>query len=67
MTVPDFQTFMRPLLAYASDWKEKSIKEAIKALADEFNIPDEERLLMLPSAKQTILANRVHWARTFFR
>src|SRR5262249_20024096 len=35
------------------------------ALADQFHLSDEERETMLPSGKQTILANRVHWARTY--
>ena len=63
--IPDYQSFMRPLLTFASDGKEKDIKGAISALADQFQIPEAERHQLLPSGKQTILANRVHWARTY--
>jgi restriction system protein len=35
MPVPDYQTLMRPLLAYAADGQEKNIGYAINALADE--------------------------------
>ena len=65
MSVPDFQSFMRPLLAFAADGQEYNINAAISALADQFHLTDEDRTIMLPSGKQTILANRVHWARTY--
>jgi restriction endonuclease Mrr len=38
MPIPDYQTLMRPLLAYGQDGAEKNIGEAIKALADEFHL-----------------------------
>jgi restriction system protein len=56
---------MRPLLALGADGQEKNINAAIDALADEFHLTPEDRTLLLPSGKQTILANRVHWARTY--
>jgi restriction system protein len=65
MAIPDYQTFMRPLLEYAVDGTEKKIGDAIAALSDKFHLTDEERAQMLPSGKQTIAANRVHWARTY--
>jgi restriction system protein len=65
MPVPGFQSFLRPLLVYAQDGMERKIGDAIKALADEFKLSERDRAEMLPSGKQTLLANRVHWARTF--
>ena len=65
MAVPDFQTLMRPLLSYAQDGQEKNIGEAIKALADEFVLSENDRTQMLPTGKQTLLGNRAHWARTY--
>ncbi len=65
MPVPDYQSFMRPLLAYGGDGQEKSIREAIIALADEFHLTEDERQQLLPSGKERILTNRVHWARTY--
>jgi restriction system protein len=65
MAVPDYQSFMRPLLAYGADGKEKNMTEAINALANQFNLSIADREELLPSGKQTILANRVHWARTY--
>jgi restriction system protein len=65
MTVPGYQTAMRPLLEYAQDGSEKNISEAIKAIADQFNLTEQERSELVPSGKQNLLSNRVHWARTY--
>jgi restriction system protein len=65
MPVPDYQTLMRPVLAYAADGQEKNIGQTVNALADEFHLTDQERSELLPSGKQTLLTNRVHWARTY--
>ena len=56
---------MRPLLAYGHDGKEKNLREAIKALADEFQLSEQERRQLLPSGKQTALQNRIYWARFY--
>src|SRR5690349_18254272 len=64
MPVPDYQSLMRPLLAFASDAKEKNINDAITGIADQLELTPEERTQLLPSGKQAIFANRVHWART---
>jgi restriction system protein len=56
---------MRPLLAYAEDGGEKNIRQAADALAEEFHLTEDERNKMLPSGKQPVFYNRVHWARTF--
>ncbi|UVO32263.1 restriction endonuclease [Bradyrhizobium arachidis] len=56
---------MRPLLAFGADGQERNINAAIDALADEFHLTPENRELLLPSGKQRVFANRVHWARTY--
>lgn len=56
---------MRPLLAFSADGSEKNINDAIDALAKQFDLTDEERQELLPSGKQPIFANRLHWARTY--
>jgi restriction system protein len=43
MPVPDYQSFMRPLLAFAADGGEKNITDAIEALATEFNLSPQDR------------------------
>jgi len=65
MPIPDYQSLMRPLLAFASDGCEKNINDAIKGIADQLKLTEDERHQLLPSGKQAIFANRVHWARTY--
>ncbi len=65
MAVPGFQKVMRPLLALGADGKERNINECISALADQFKLTDQERQEIIASGKQTVFANRVHWARTY--
>lgn len=64
--IPDFQTFMLPVLKYAGDKKEHSIRETIEKMSDLFRLTESERKELLPSGQQTIITNRVGWARTFF-
>jgi Mrr N-terminal domain len=65
MPVPDYQTLLRPLLAYGQDGGEKNIREAIKVLSDELQLTERERSQQIPSGKQALIENRVHWARTY--
>jgi len=49
MAIPDYQTIMLPLLKFAGDGQEHSLRETIDFLADEFSLSDEERKELLPS------------------
>ena len=63
----DYQSVMLPLLRYAADEQEHSVREAIDALADQFRLTDEERKELLPSGGQATFDNRVGWARTYMK
>jgi len=65
MAIPDYQSFMLPLLKYAADNQEHSINDAIDFLSKELNITDEERNYLLPSGTQFIVDNRIGWAKTY--
>ena len=67
MAIPDYQSVMPPLLSYAADEQEHSVREAIEALADQFQLTDEERKELLPSGRQATFDNRVGWARTYMK
>ena len=67
MPIPDFQTIMLPLLKFADDRREHSLREAIEFLADEFNLTEDERRELLPSGQQATFDNRVSWARTYMQ
>ncbi len=58
---------MLPLLRFASDGVERPLKDAIAALSAEFRLTDEEKSEYLPSGQQTVIANRVAWARTYMK
>jgi restriction system protein len=65
MAIPDYQTFMLPLLQLAEDCEEHKLTDAIDALSNKFNLTDEEKEALLPSGTQTIVYNRIGWARTY--
>ena len=62
--IPDYQTLMRPVLELAKD-KEIRVADIVEPLADRFDLTERERVQLVPSGKQTVFANRVHWAKTF--
>jgi len=49
MAVPDYQSFMLPLLKFAADGREHNQREARDALSRHFNITESDRREMLPS------------------
>jgi len=55
---------MLPVLLAASK-KEVRIGDVVESLALELGLTQEERAQLLPSGKQGIFANRVHWAKTY--
>lgn len=60
MAIPDFQSFMLPLLRLAAQGSLHPA-ETIVRLSDEFSLPEEDRRELLPSGRQTRVANRVYW------
>lgn len=67
MTIPDYQTCMLPLLKFASNEKEHSLREAVDQLGSKFELTDEEMREMLPSGQQAVFVNRMGWARTYLK
>jgi restriction system protein len=65
MAILDYQSVMLPLLRFASDGNEHSLREVIEGLAEVFQLTDEERRELLPSGQQRTFDNRVAWARTY--
>jgi restriction system protein len=67
MSIPDYQSIMRPLLKQASDRQEHSFPSLVESLASEFRLTDSERRDLLPSGGQFVFDNRVGWARTYLK
>lgn len=64
--IPDYQSLMRPVLAHAASG-EVRVSDLITAVSSELGLSEAERSELLPSGKQTIIANRVHWAKTYLK
>jgi restriction system protein len=64
MSIPDYQTLMLPLLRRAASG-ETSVPEIEGPLAEEFGLSPEERNELLPSGRQKVIHNRIHWAKFY--
>ena len=62
MSVPDFQSLMRPILVALADGAAHSSNEIRDAVAASEGVSDVDRQEMLPSGKQSTYSNRVAWA-----
>jgi restriction system protein len=56
---------MLPVLRHAAEQGSTTLRATVDALADLFELTDDERKRLLPSGRQTMIANRVGWARTY--
>lgn len=65
MTIPDFQTLMRPVLAHLADDQLHRSRTVKDAMTQTFELTAEEREQMLPSGRQRVIDNRVGWALTY--
>ena len=65
MTIPNYQTLMLPLLKFLQNNKERNVREAIEHLCLEFKLTEQEKQELLPSGKQSIIENRIGWAKTY--
>jgi len=65
MSIPDFQTLMRPLLELHGDGEQHINRDLVNALAQQFSITEDERRQMLPSGRAKMFDNRVGWAKTY--
>ena len=64
MPIPDFQSVMRPVLTSVANGP-LTLSALREQIANEFQLNEEERSERLPSGKQTVINNRVGWARTY--
>jgi restriction system protein len=63
-TVPDYQSLMLPVLRAATAGEQR-IGVVVQSLAGELGLSEAARAALLASGRQTIFANRVHWAKTY--
>ena len=65
MAIPDYQSIMLPLLRFAADGNEHSLRESIEGLSEQFGLTDAEKNELLPSGQQPRFDNRVAWSRSY--
>src|SRR5262249_43577680 len=64
MTIPDYQTLMLPVLRLSAT-AEQRVGTLADPIADTFGLSQSDRETMLPSGRQRLLYNRIHWAKLF--
>jgi restriction system protein len=64
MVIPDYQTLMLPVLQLASEGAQR-VADVVDLLADRLGLTEEERQKLLPSGRQRVLHNRIHWAKFY--
>lgn len=67
MPIPTYEQFMYPFLDYLKDDQEHTLKELYEYLPKFFQLSEEEIAQLLPSGKQSIVVNRIGWARTYLK
>jgi restriction system protein len=64
MTVPDFQSMMRPVLELHADGLPHTSADVRDNVAQVLGVTEEDRQVPLPSGRTTRYANRIAWAVT---
>lgn len=64
MAIPDYQTLMLPVLRLAATGEQR-VADTAERIADDLGLSPDEREEMLPSGRQRLLHNRIHWAKFY--
>ena len=64
MAIPDYQALMLPVLSLAAEG-ETRVPIAADTIADRLGLSEKDREQLLPSGKQRLLHNRIHWAKFY--
>lgn len=67
LSVPDFQTLMRPILDLMADGSPRKANAIEEVIAEQFDLSPEDRMEMLSKVKRTRLMSNILWAITYLR
>jgi len=67
MPIPTYQAYLLPMLKILADGEEQTMQSIVRRIVDEFNLSEDEKGELLPSGQQTIIANRIGWAKTYLK
>lgn len=62
MPIPDFQSLMRPLLTRLQDSQPHKFGDLVPLVARDLQLTNDELEVLLPSGRQGMFRNRLHWA-----
>lgn len=65
MTVPDYQTLMRPVLEVLADGQERSNAQLREIVAARFKLTDTDLREMVPSGQKPLFNDRLSWATSY--
>lgn len=63
--IPDYQTFMTPLLELVGRQTQVTTREAYQALADHYQLTEEERQRKTAGNTMPVFVNKIAWARMY--
>lgn len=66
MPIPTYDVLMLPVLRHCLE-KVWPMRDLVARVADDLGLNQEERSQHIPSGGTTIIASRVHWAKTFLK
>lgn len=67
MAVPEFQSFLRPLLLLVSDGREYRLRDLRDPIAESLKLTPTDRSELLPSGRHHRYENRMAWARKYLQ
>lgn len=65
MPIPDYQTFMRPVLAFLHDGGTAHVRDIRAGVIRLFAFADDELTELLPSGRVRVVDSRIGWAMTY--
>lgn len=63
--IPNYQMIMLPLLRFVANYDSIRIADAVRHIIEYFRLTDEEQHESLANQRQSVIYNRVGWARTY--
>jgi len=67
MAIPDFQTMMLPALTLFRNGHERSVREVVEILADNYRLKEEELKELYPASGGRVFHNRVAWTIVYLK
>ncbi len=67
MAIPNYQEIITPLLKFAADKQEHTVKDSVAPIAEFFKLTENEKQQRVRNGSKTIIYDRVNWALTYLK